>query len=611
VDGRCLPLAVAPGCAALPLCSQACQEVGSSIPYFAVSASPEDLPTAGGALSLRGFFGDPAGLVVWHQGSPLTLQGATETEVVVVAPAGTADTELTVTAAGGVPVPLLEQDALGAFVARPTLPLRYRPPQVESVSGCVDQFPRTFVCSPWAGNVLVIQGQQLGDDAAQLEVSVGGVACDNLSVLVPHQTISCDLPPREVGGFDLDLTVTRSGTSATLPSAVSYNGPLIEDVFPTGDLDPHGAETLTITGVNFDFPLEVRFGPPGSEFELEFECVPTLSTSTMIECTTPPGTGVGLVLRVRSAAIWSRPATQTVSYRAPAIAGSTLRLGPTGLTSNALEVSQVPAEVYFDVLDLPAIPSLFSVWLSDGAGEQECLDPVALAQSGSITRVGCLLWTNLSTQGEPLGLSNFIIRVPGAESARGTDTLSFPQVPAVTSISGCTDVPPDTLDCPTEGGRTLTAKLSFAPVNPVVTVAGVAVPVTRVDAETVELPLPAGVGTVPVAVVDPSGRFAPARLLGYAPPRVLQVRGCTDSGATTLGCPRTGSTPLTVEGTSFGPSGAIVLVGGKACTGVTHDAATPHRKLSCTLPAGSGTGVPVVVVSGQVASNEGTLSYLP
>ncbi|MGC4120652.1 MAG: IPT/TIG domain-containing protein [Myxococcales bacterium] len=123
--------------------------------------------------------------------------------------------------------------------------------------------------------------------------------------------------------------------------------------------------------------------------------------------------------------------------------------------------------------------------------------------------------------------------------------------------------------------------------------------------------LPAGTGTAAVNLFSSNGCLASPKLLTYAAPQVQQVHGCADSGNTTSSCPQDGGTQLSVEGSSFGPSGALVLVGGKACVGVTHDASTPHRKLTCALPAGTGKDVPVVVIAGQVASNAGTLSYAP
>ncbi|MGC4106157.1 MAG: IPT/TIG domain-containing protein [Thermomicrobiales bacterium] len=239
---QCLPSTVVPECAADPLCLRACQEVGVTVPYFVTSASPTVLPTAGGVpMTLNGFFGNPSKVVVRRLGLPLTVLSSSGVKVVVAGPAGSTDTALTVTAEGNQAVPLLEQDATGKLVARPTIPVSYLPPVVTSVSGCVaDVFPRALDCD-LPGQKIVVHGQQFGNDAAQLQVSVGGVACSNVMVAVPHTVLTCDLAASPAGGVDLDLTVTRAGMSGTLAQAVSFWAPTVVDVSPTVGSTPAAA----------------------------------------------------------------------------------------------------------------------------------------------------------------------------------------------------------------------------------------------------------------------------------------------------------------------------------------------------------------------------------
>lgn len=92
-----------------------------------------------------------------------------------------------------------------------------------------------------------------------------------------------------------------------------------------------------------------------------------------------------------------------------------------------------------------------------------------------------------------------------------------------------------------------------------------------------------------------------------------------------------GTAQLVINGANFGPSGASVLVGGIACLNTQHAsssssssassavaapaAAAAHAQLTCTLPSGRGTALPVVVIqsSGVIsatANDTPAVSYL-
>jgi hypothetical protein len=55
----------------------------------------------------------------------------------------------------------------------------------------------------------------------------------------------------------------------------------------------------------------------------------------------------------------------------------------------------------------------------------------------------------------------------------------------------------------------------------------------------------------------------------------------------------------------------VVLVGGRPCAPVTHDASAGHRRLTCALPAGAGRNQPVYVVNGRVSATPFYVHYAP
>jgi hypothetical protein len=75
-----------------------------------------------------------------------------------------------------------------------------------------------------------------------------------------------------------------------------------------------------------------------------------------------------------------------------------------------------------------------------------------------------------------------------------------------------------------------------------------------------------------------------------ANPRVMSVTGCTptDRPNAIIDCPTNVSSLITLTGQNFGRESAVVLIGSALCTGVTHDAVTPHRIVTCYSPPGTG-----------------------
>jgi hypothetical protein len=118
---------------------------------------------------------------------------------------------------------------------------------------------------------------------------------------------------------------------------------------------------------------------------------------------------------------------------------------------------------------------------------------------------------------------------------------------------------------------------------------------------------------VPIVVIASGLLSDKALLLSYAPPSITAVKGCTDSNSSTINCPRVGGLNLTVTGTNFGASNALILVGGTLCSPTKHalDVVLAHSTLFCTLPAGSSQSNAVLVLQSgsQISNNSQSLSY--
>jgi hypothetical protein len=126
------------------------------------------------------------------------------------------------------------------------------------------------------------------------------------------------------------------------------------------------------------------------------------------------------------------------------------------------------------------------------------------------------------------------------------------------------------------------------------------------------------------------------RVAGRAGRPDARALACRQSdSATRLRCGRAGAQTITIIGSNFGASNAEVryalavlglksartrtqvFVGGQPCVGVVHDAATPHRRLRCRLPAGWAPSQPLLVLqggqlsAGTVSTQDVAVSYTP
>ncbi len=171
-----------------------------------------------------------------------------------------------------------------------------------------------------------------------------------------------------------------------------------------------------------------------------------------------------------------------------------------------------------------------------------------------------------------------------------------------------TDVSP-TL-APTMGGATLTISgTGFSATDNLVLVGGRVCPVTFQNALVVECTLPALTGaSQPIRVVDNgTGEASPPFPFGALPPTITAVSAAS--------FPTAGGVTLTIDGANFGAvDGQIdVFLPSTPTPEICDDlhVEQAHTRVTCTLPPGEGTSVPVkITVAGQTSAPS-SLSYDP
>jgi hypothetical protein len=613
-------------CDASAPCADGCTQYGQLLPYFVATVQPAAAPTPGGVtLTLVGSFGEQAGASLVDQATGASLLGNvafwSQDRIQLVAPAGSRDREITFMAAGGTGAPFLSEVVQGwrrAFVQRATFPIRYLPPTVTRVSGCVDDTATAARgCSVNGGERLVVAGTNLGNDASAVQVSVDGKACTGVTLDTPHTTLRCTLAASPSGGFDLPVTVTVGGRSGTLARGLSYFGPEIVSVRPNLDLDPLGGSVVEVVGRFFGADpgaIEVQLGDDpelvASARSLVSDAVTGISTLTF---SAPPGVGADWPVSVQAGLVRSPPSADTVSYVRPVLIPSTVRGTLGGTPSSSYTFVALPGSVFFDVLYAGTRAGALQVWIKQpgtaGDEQQACLDPVLVPSAGERSTLSCRVVTNLSPRGLPMRTGSvFRIETHHALSAEGTDMISPPQCATLAAVSGCVDAGFTTRECPTEGGIAMSALgIDFHTDLDLLTVGGDLVDASYAGT-TARFVLPPGVGSAAVVLRNGGCCSAPITI-EYGAPTVSGVSGCVDWQGATGDCPVAGGTTLTITGSNFGAAGAAVLVGAVPCGSVVQDAADPHHRLTCVLPPGAGQDLPVLVVNRNVSTNAGSLSY--
>ncbi|MBU1221708.1 IPT/TIG domain-containing protein [Myxococcota bacterium] len=605
-----------PACAMDIHCADICTEIGDTAKYFIYEISPAELSTSGGELvTLKGFFGDGSEVTIIAGGISVPVLSANSTTVTFSAPEASTDLDLVITGPGGAPVVRVFNEynyGVPYYVTSSSMSLVYLAPVVTTVEGCsnIGSEGVTVDCEKDGGIPILVTGMNFGNDPSNLTVLIGDTECQELALADYHTRIYCNIPPMPEGDWIFNVTVIRDGKSGVKEGGLSYAGPYIAEVFYNDDVDPAGGSMLELRAGNISLPPDtsVWIGPTGTENE----CLILGIFSDTIRCIVPAGAGVGHEIRVKTGNLWSEPAPVFLNYRLPTIQPGSLTPDPLIPGGLILPLPTYPAQVYFRVDDLPTLYDTVNITYYDGINSNICHFPELTANSLSEPMVGCWIFGNLSSDGAVMGDSYFSISVWGA-TVNGTDMLQFGIPPQMATFSGCVDDGSgNTGSCPTEGGNTITVTGSDFSSSMQLAVNGITTAYNLISSNEITFTMPQGTGYASVQIILPSGLLSAAAAISYTRPVIDSVQGCPFTvGNTTHGCPVTGGTVITINGSDFGSSGAEVLIDKNQCTGVLHDALTPHRRITCILPPGTGLEVPVTVKAGTFTSDPARLSYLP
>jgi hypothetical protein len=139
-----------------------------------------------------------------------------------------------------------------------TLAFEYAVPEVTRILGCDPSPSSPFAvveCPIVGGDVITVAGSNFGSDlTASASVEVGGLPCTNVTHTVPHLNLTCRLPTRLEGGFELTVAVSVAGQTGEGAGLLSYQGP---EIFPgtlffvggSGESGPLNVSALDATDV--------------------------------------------------------------------------------------------------------------------------------------------------------------------------------------------------------------------------------------------------------------------------------------------------------------------------------------------------------------------------
>lgn len=408
---------------------------------------------------------------------------------------------------------------------------------------------------PTRGNVtLTLQGQHFGTDIAKVSVMVGAANCPLLEPLSDNQ-IRCTAPPG-VGTGNAVRAIVAGQSSNVL--GVDYQAPVIQQVGPAA-LPTQGATTITLIGQNF--------GTTGASVSIGGESCPLIESGQdheMIRCSAPPGQGLDVPILLSVAGQAANSAN--IDYLPPAISGLSPALLPTAgnevltITGSNFGTSGGSVSVAGNLC--PIEPG------GQNHNSIRCMPPAGV--------------------GADLPL---LVTVAGQDANPWSVSYRRPLVSGVT---------PSLL--PTEGGRALTITGSdFGAAAASVSVGGALCPLTQADAhDFLVCQSPSGIGLDVPLVVSAGGQGSQAFPVDYEAPVINQISPAV--------LPTAGQIPLTITGSNFGSSGAVVDFGEGSCP-IVGDGQS-HDSIVCTAPEGVGRELPVVVRVGGQASAPAFVDYL-
>ena len=357
----------------------------SSAAYFSYNAptivtiTPQLASTDGStAITLSGAsFGLGYNYSLTLNGSAITPTSFSDSVIVFLMPTGT-----------GINLPISLTVATQSAVYAQGSPLvSYSPPTISMVRGCTSFVgPLATFCDTGGLGVIAISGINFGNIARLISVTTGGLPCTSLIIDTPHTRINCTLAPAPNGGYNIPVSVTVAGQSASQPY-LSYAGPtiiagslrfgnqstpstalLVDD--PLVQLDVVSFQGLFWSQLASD--LTVTYGLPGQPKQYACSGVSvTLLNSAQslysLNCTVAMGVGSGLVFVVKAKNLTSAEGTDALSYPTPVIVANTIHASG-GALSNTYAGAINPGDVVlFSVQHVGTSASLLSVYVSQSS----------------------------------------------------------------------------------------------------------------------------------------------------------------------------------------------------------------------------------------------------
>lgn len=386
-------------------------------------------------------------------------------------------------------------------------------------------------------------------------VYIGGRRCDAVlrDPVTPHSAISCLVP--EGQGTGLAVEVVVAGQRNTDGPSFNYDPPSISSISPASG-PTTGGNPITLTGSSFGQTPRVVVG--GASCTLTGAV-----TSSRVVCVAPAGQGASVPVSITVA---GQQTSSAYGYQAPNIASISPANAP---TSGGVRLTVVGSN--FGTSPRVTVDGRLCEGIGASHGEIVCLLP----------------------EGE--GTSRAVSVVAGDQVSPSFSGFSYdpPSVASVSPSSG-----------PTAGGIPITLHGESFGLSPTVTVGGAPCPSLPGSSghSSVVCTLPAGQGVNKEVIVTSSDGRSSASSAGarfsYAAPSLVGLSPATG--------PRAGGVTLTLTGDNFGQS-QTVTVGGVVCPITTSSSAS----VACTLPAGRGQDLPVVMTVGGQQSNALLFSYEP
>ncbi len=363
----------------------------------------------------------------------------------------------------------------------------------------------------------------------------------------------------------------------------------------------------------------IPVGPCGSAFPVG--CV-------NVTCSIQPGCGTGIRYYLSDTsqipvAIVSN-STETYSFPVPTVVAGTIRSNSSNLvatnnlqpgTTNSV-VIQMTGTNFCPNSDVDKMYATYG--LLSQIDQYLCVAQPLVNPSLAFTTFSCRTADYSSGQ-----FLRFMLHINGQSVGPTADTITYPSLPVIYKVSGCSDSGNTTTSCSTEGNTLLHLYgLNFVAPLTVYIGGNRCVDESVIDPEATHATctLPVGTGSLRAVTVSITGaNSAPVYFVSYAVPSItkLETSNCEyDTNATqplqsVVNCPTTGMTSLTIDGVNFGARGARVLIGTSLCSSVIQDVTQPHRRLVCTTATGTAPKLNILMLQdgGELAVTNATLGY--